>query len=429
VPIRCIVTDERMRVLARRQGQDWRLPTVERRGWTPAGTVSRLLGHPTVLLKPLGPDLFALDCAGAGQAPADHGWRPVADLGPDERDEAAAWLDALADPAAIEPEWFRPGWLQEATAWADDALAALGRRRTGPPFQVRHWSLSAVVRLPTDRGDVYLKCVLPGFAIEPSVARAVAGWTDGPSLDVLAHDVRTARWLSADYAGRSGEDVEGGAPPAAAAALARLQVQAATRRYRLLAAGCRTVDPAGLAASFEQLLRRDDLWLARHDRALAGRELDRLGACAPWLARLCERLATSPIPLSLTHGDFHPGNAALTADGWLVHDWSFAALSFPFFDLANWLHDVQPGGEADHVDAYLAPWATTHGATAARAAWTLAKPLGACYSLTRLAAVLDATPADQRFSWLPMFFGWARRLYRVREDPDFGYGLPSSGRP
>ncbi|HXM56684.1 MAG TPA: phosphotransferase [Candidatus Dormibacteraeota bacterium] len=426
--VRCIVANERGHVLARRRGRGWRLLTVERRGWTPADAVGRLLGRPAVLLKPLGPDLAALACSDPNLERTDLAWRPVGDLETGERQEATTWLSELADPAGIQPEWFRPGWLREATAWADDVLAALGWRRAGPPFQVRHWSLSAVVRLPTDRGDVYLKSVLPAFAIEPAVTRAVAAWADGPPLDVLAHDPGRGRWLSADHAGVCGEDVDGGSPPAGARALARLQVRAASRHDLLLATGCEQLDAAAVAASIDPLLLREDLWAVRHERALAGDELDRLRACRPWLSDLCERLAVSPIPLSLTHGDFHPGNVALTARGWLVHDWSFAAISHPFFDLANWLHDVPPDSEPAHVAAYLEPWAATHGMSAARAAWSSAKPLGAYYALTRLAAVLDATPADQWFSWLPMLFGWARRLYRVHADPDFRYGLPRSGR-
>ena len=55
-------------------------------------------------------------------------------------------------------------------AWKNAGLDQFGhdcRHATGPVEQVRHWGISAVLRVPTDGGPVWVKEVFPVFAYEP----------------------------------------------------------------------------------------------------------------------------------------------------------------------------------------------------------------------------------------------------------------------
>ena len=60
----------------------------------------------------------------------------------------------------LRPLWARPGGTARVLAWADAQLAALGRRRAGPPVQVRVWNLSSILRLDTAAGPVWAKGAL-----------------------------------------------------------------------------------------------------------------------------------------------------------------------------------------------------------------------------------------------------------------------------
>jgi aminoglycoside phosphotransferase (APT) family kinase protein len=55
----------------------------------------------------------------------------------------------------------------------------------------------------------------------------------------------------------------------------------------------------------------------------------------------------SNVQLVLTHGEPHPGNTMLTADGWLLIDWDTTMISLPERDLCN----LDPG-DGSVLDAY-----------------------------------------------------------------------------
>jgi len=86
------------------------------------------------------------ELTGAGVAPPSNLLRPV--------DDAVREL-ALADHRLRLP-YARPGGPASDLAWADGALAASGRSRTGPAQQQRTWNLSSIWRLPTAEGPVWL---------------------------------------------------------------------------------------------------------------------------------------------------------------------------------------------------------------------------------------------------------------------------------
>lgn len=74
----------------------------------------------------------------------------------------------------------------------DQVLAATGRHRLGDSRRVKHWSLSAVLRTPTDGGDVFLKSGLPPYAHEPAVTSWPATQGCGPFATIVAADTPDA---------------------------------------------------------------------------------------------------------------------------------------------------------------------------------------------------------------------------------------------
>src|SRR3954463_6588866 len=76
----------------------------------------------------------------------------------------SAVTDDGAEP--LRAAWARPGGVAATIAWADHALSAIGRPRTGPIEQIKTWNLSSVLRLRTADGDVWCKSVPPFLTAE-----------------------------------------------------------------------------------------------------------------------------------------------------------------------------------------------------------------------------------------------------------------------
>ncbi|MGY0231079.1 phosphotransferase [Longispora urticae] len=320
----------------------------------------------------------------------------------------------------VAPAWFDPGWFEGISAALDDALDGRNLRRTGPVTSVKHWSMSTVLRVPTDGGDVYLKAVLPWLSHEPRVIAFLARRRPRGVPEILA--VGDGWWLTTDFGGTDARSLPELDRTGAPLALAEVQRATATDLAGLRDAGCPVLSAADLADRIPALLARDDLWGAapNRPRALDRDEHRRLRALEPALLACCEQLAAGPLPDTVTHGDFHPGNAVARAGGFLIHDWSFAAIGHPLFDLAAFLHDASGTAAAEYVDRVLDAWLDHAPRPVLDRCWQAAKPLGAVVEILKFTALADATGPAHEDSWLPMVHGWARRLLRADE----GAGWP-----
>ncbi|MFC5824170.1 hypothetical protein [Nonomuraea insulae] len=101
-----------------------------------------------------------------------------------------------------------------------------------------------------------------------------------------------------------------------------------------------------------------------------------------------------------------------------LHDWSFATVTNPLFDLASWLHDASEPDAATYLDAYFCAWADALAPERMRDAWRVAKPLAAVVEMMKLIELADIVGPDHDFNWLPMTYGWGRRLLNAATDPD-----------
>ncbi|MGW6503867.1 aminoglycoside phosphotransferase family protein [Nonomuraea angiospora] len=422
-----VIVDQDGAVLCDMAGGDPALPRMRFDGrWPPMDSeltdrVRRELGLTTVVLEPLDFTTVVLLAADRARPVSADGF---AWHGHDAVTGQSPVLDrraARAQPPASD--WFRPGWFERAESYIDGEIKAAGRVRLGPSRQIKHWSMSAVLRTPTDRGDLYLKAVLPRLAREPDITRYLASLRIAPFAAITAMSARDRWWLAEDFGGVDGWAVSKEQRRACLTQLVMVQKETIGRGDELIAAGCVRLGPVSLADAVRSTMARDDIWrapkLAKNlDRALTGEEADRLQALTPYLVECAERLDEADIPATIVHRDFHPGNVVVRDEEILLHDWSFATVTNPLFDLASWLHDASEPDAATYLDACFAAWADTVAPERMRNAWRAAKPLAAVVELMKLIELADIVGPDHDFNWLPMTYGWARRLLHAADDPD-----------
>jgi hypothetical protein len=306
-------------------------------------------------------------------------------LGPDRGPAGWIWQAAeLCPPIGSRVEWQQPGWLQRTMRAADAALARAGLTRVGPPAQVRHTSLTGMLRIDTDRHRVWLKAVPPLFAHEAVVVR----WLSGAAEYDVPHVIASGDgwWLSADFP--PAVDRPPGEP---LIALADTQWSTASRADELRALECPDRPLASLPLEIEALARRDDL-LDRDDAA-------RLVRALPTLERRCAQLDALGFPPTLVHGDVSPGNVRWTGTRWLVYDWTDACIAHPFVELASPLSYEPDTIVADaRAREFAAAWAARATQQAADRALALAPTAGAAHqaiSYARMLAGTDRTGGDQ----------------------------------
>jgi fructosamine-3-kinase len=295
-------------------------------------------------------------------------------------------MDLPPGDSASAP-WLEPGWLADTLGWLDEV--APGPART-PVRQLRHWGLSAVIRV----GELVVKQTLPLFGAEPAIMRALNDVAPGIAADVVAHDAGAHRWVMTFVEGREPRN-EG----AALCALAELQQSTARELGRFHAAGAGERLLERLPSEVAALADRDDVLFARDwslqstdgrlpPRAFGDADKQSLLDALPEIARRVERLAR--LPSTLVHGDFHVHNVVRTDVGHVIFDWANACIAHPFMDLPMWL---QWAREPDaSVGAYLRSWGAGH------LAWADAHPVALLHHALTLLPLVDAHPAA-RADW------------------------------
>lgn len=272
--------------------------------------------------------------------------------------------------------WASADGLAAEWAWADGELASLGRSRSGPVEQVRSWNLSALSRFPTADGPVWLKSTPPFAVPEAAVIARVERARPGLAPRVLAADGR--RVLLADVPGVDcwGAPEDGMLEVVDRWAAAQAAV-AADGPGEL--ADC---SPAALAERFPALLERLRPELSEQEYAQA-REL------AGQLPALAGELAACGLPLTLVHGDFHPGNWRFDGERTTVLDFSDAAWGHPALDGLRPAPFLSPARWADVRSRWIDAWRGLLPACAPERALELAPPLVHVHFALRYQEFLD----------------------------------------
>ena len=257
--------------------------------------------------------------------------------------------------------WTEPLWLAEAHEWIREELARLGAAAAGAVDQhhVRPWS--TVMRVPTNRGDMYFKANTPELQHEAALVSILAARRPDCVPPLLAVDLERGWMLMADAGTRLREHVERerdlGCWLEILPLYAGLQIDLAEQVDELVAAGVPDLRLSTLPVRYEQLL--DGLVeLPADDRG-------RLEGNVSRVQELCDELAGYGLPETIQHDDFHDAQVFVRDGRYLLLDWGDACVSHPFFTLSvtlegqlAWgLDDVENSVDVGPFrDAYLAPF-------------------------------------------------------------------------
>ena len=317
---------------------------------------------------------------------------------------ARTWLaewEADASPPELRPPWSRPGWTARASAWIDDALHQAGRTRTGPATLVRLWSISAMLRIPTDAGDAWFKAVFPHFHHEPAVTALLASAVPDALPSVLGIAPGEG-WLLMEAAGS----------PVPRSAASDVDILRAIDRL----------------ADVQQLLRarldgfvtlgcpRRPLSTLPDDLAAAIDEAPGLGGpavAAEEAAQVVDRVAERAASIDgldfadvLVHGDFHPGNLLVDGPGTRILDWSDAAVGNPVVEIGPWFGEVRPELRRRGWDAWLRALSRFGPAEALRAHEDDAYAVACAYQVVSYAGILRGIEPENRYQLSDGFNGY-----------------------
>ena len=324
------------------------------------------------------------------QAPPGAHWIAAGELTglqiarPPERAALEAWF--VLDGTAHHTPWYNPGWLDDAGDWLRTKATLAGYEPSGEVEHIRAWQRSAVLRLPTARGDLYLKAVPPMFRHEQRLnAFLEQRFPEHAPRTVDYNDER--RWaITRDFGGQPLSAVKDFTIwEDAYRRYAELQIALLEHAPELIALGVPVRPVSALAERIEALVMNDDALLLGGNGGLTEVQARQLRDALPQLRAGCAELAATPLPLALDHGDLWPANI-VWSDGRLIYfDWSDCALTHPFVSMILCAEDAQsafperPDVPARVRSAYLEPWSRRLPGVDLYAVFELAWEVGALH--------------------------------------------------
>jgi len=286
------------------------------------------------------------------------------------------WHPAMTTPAPeLRAAWHRPGWLSAVMAEVDAALSRLGRSRTGPPRQQRHTTITGIMEIPTPRGPVWLKTLLPIFAHEPRVIRCAGTFADVILPSVIVEG--DGWWLSEPFPRETSRPADH-----FLTAMAEIQIASALHVDELRARGCPNRPLRSLPADVAELSQRRDL--------VTPGQGEGLGAVLPRLMDLCHAVDDLGLPDTLVHGDLNPENVRPTRNGWMLFDWTDACVGNPVVDVALAVDKEPDDRRAEAISAYAARWSRVLPADRVEHAVRAAPAIGAAHQAVSYRWILDA---------------------------------------
>jgi hypothetical protein len=276
------------------------------------------------------------------------------------------WLQENTNPAnipALRVPWARPGWYAGVTNWLNAQMARLGWEITGEISLRKFNCISALLKVPTSAGEVYMKAVPNYFGTEPQFSQPLERLIPGKVPHILAVDVERGFILMADFKGAPLDDQTDIEPyKEAVREYAQLQIACVPHTQELIAAGARHYPLSKMAERITNLFNRRELM--RIGEPLVGltpEEADRVAAVLPRVIEMCTELEAFGLPETIETGDFHAYNVATTANGYVFYDWSDLTITQPFVSLPPFVFNADnlqeiPGFAETLRDAYLEPW-------------------------------------------------------------------------
>jgi hypothetical protein len=311
----------------------------------------------------------------------------------------------------LRPAWARAGWFKAASAWMRDQLIQQNYALRSSIEQVKSWGISCLLRVETDRGNIFFKVASsrPLFGNEPVVLAALSERYPDLVPAPIAIEPEQRWMLTQDFGAELRTMPTLDRWETAISRFGQLQLQAVSIVEDLLAVGCLDRRLEILSQQIDPLLQDADILAL-----LSPDEIAQLQALAPRLKAMCSELTRYRVPYSLNHGDLHSGN--ITGQTLLFFDWTDACIAHPFLDLSTvvaYIEEQTPVGRERVLDVYLNLWTAYEPIERLRVMWQLAEPLGALHQAVSYQHILAALEPTSKPEMVEEMLEWLRRIIRT----------------
>ncbi|MET9356567.1 phosphotransferase [Streptomyces sp. NPDC006617] len=303
--------------------------------------------------------------------------------------------------AGAGPWWQLPGWHGRMLALVDDELGRLGTARVGRPRQMRHWDVSAVLRVVTDTRPLWFKAVPDVFGHEGAVAHWVSEAVPrhAPGIPAFGSAWLLAEEMAPERSRPTEHVVE---------AVARVQQASVGRAEELLKLGCPYRGPDTLPGAVTGLLTRP--------HPLSPAERDGLAQRLAKLEVVVAAVTDLGVPDTLVHGDIQPENVRWTGDRWQIIDWTDGCVAHPFVELARPLMTVGDTRRAEAERQFAQAWSAILPHRVLTESSRFAAVLGAAHQLETYRLMTDSIGVHPELVRLVHL--WASRLVEALDSVD-----------
>jgi Phosphotransferase enzyme family len=266
-------------------------------------------------------------------------WVPICSLSQDRFEDPEDYLsiqECLKQCDSYQTDgrapFARKNWFHQLRTWAGEVIHPMGLALTGRFSQLNAGPSFSLIRFETDRTAIWFKAVGEPNRREFKITVQLAHEFPRHVAQVLGIRPDWNGWLSPEIEGTSlAETREPACWKAAAADLARLQVESIGKVRRIEQLGARDFRIATLADKVTPFLEVVDQ-LREHPAPVAPpilsqKELFILGVR---VQNALNRLEEIRVPATLGHLDLNPGNIIFCQTGCVFLDWAEAYVGNPF---------------------------------------------------------------------------------------------------
>lgn len=283
------------------------------------------------------------------------------------KETAQYLLDIRSGYPVPTPAWATTSWHTSLKSWIDRVASNKGFQILGPMTQLKTWQLGCLWQIQSSMGTLYFKASAEFFASETSLTVWFSQNYPKNSPEVLAFDLSRNWLLMKDFQGTPLADVEDIAIwKNALSKYAQIQIEISKKKTELLTLGVNDRSITHLQQQYETLVNEiskspDDYGHLKLERS----DIEKIISQNNETRQSLIQLAQSRIPISIDHGDFHPGNIIISSGEPIYFDWSDGSLTHPFFSLTPLLNNLKfsklknsslPETRNSLIESYLQPW-------------------------------------------------------------------------
>lgn len=339
---------------------------------------------------------------------------------PEHRELIRHWLqDSAADTMSeLRVPWSRAAWFDEVSAWIREQLGQRHIAAMGPIVQERSWSISCIMRIETNLGDVYFKAVPPFMRQESVAMREVSSQYPDLLPPPLATDAARGWMLMPDFGGEPLVRISDFTRwEEALRRFSRMQVEQVSHVDEWLSQGIPDRRLHRMVQLTDPLITMSAQILAGPPPGFSEAEIEGLLTLPMKMKLLCANLAGYSIPHTLVHGDLG-GNILVNGDRYIVFDWTDVCIAHPFFEMSTIVDTVYDESLIRHDvdvhtrlrDAYLEPWTAYESMERLVEAFELTTSLGALHQAMSYMWILMNVAADARWELESGLAMWLRNV-------------------